>query len=83
LKKVRVGFVGAGGIANVHLQHISKNEMAEVTVICDIYEETALQKAKEYGGTAYTNVDDMFEKEQLDALFISVPPISHRKQHFR
>ncbi|MEH7011735.1 Gfo/Idh/MocA family oxidoreductase [Neobacillus niacini] len=77
MKKVRVGFVGAGGIANVHLQHISKNEMAEVTAICDIHEETALQKAKEYGGTAYTNVDEMFEKEQLDALFISVPPFAH------
>jgi predicted dehydrogenase len=77
LKKVRVGFVGAGGIANVHLQHISKNEMAEVTAICDIHEETALQKAKEYGGTVYTNVDEMFEKEQLDALFISVPPFAH------
>lgn len=77
MKKVRVGFVGAGGIANVHLQHISKNEMAEVTAICDIHEGTALQKAKEYGGTAYTNVDEMFEKEQLDALFISVPPFAH------
>jgi predicted dehydrogenase len=77
LKKVRVGFVGAGGIANVHLQHISKNEMAEVTAICDIHEETVLQKAKEYGGAAYTNVDEMFEKEQLDALFISVPPFAH------
>ncbi|MDQ0973611.1 putative dehydrogenase [Neobacillus niacini] len=77
MKKVRVGFVGGGGIANVHLQHISKNEMAEVTAICDIHEETALQKAKEYGGTAYTNVDEMFEKEQLDALFVSVPPFAH------
>ncbi|TDL64739.1 Gfo/Idh/MocA family oxidoreductase [Rhodococcus qingshengii] len=77
MKKVRVGFVGAGGIANVHLQNISKNEMAEVTAICDIHEETALQKAKEYGGTPYTNVDEMLEKEQLDALFLSVPPFAH------
>jgi predicted dehydrogenase len=40
LDKVRVGFVGAGGIANVHLQHVGKNEMAEVTAICDIDEVT-------------------------------------------
>ncbi|MGF6950002.1 putative dehydrogenase [Neobacillus sp. B4I6] len=77
MKKVRVGFVGAGGIANVHLQHISKNDMAEVTAICDVHEETALQKAKDYGGAAYTNVDEMLEKEPLDALFISVPPFAH------
>jgi predicted dehydrogenase len=77
LGKIRVGFVGAGGIANVHLQHISKNEMAEVSAICDIHEETALQKAKDYGGTVYTNPDDMLEKEALDALFVSVPPFAH------
>ena len=75
--KVRVGFVGAGGIANVHLQHVSKNERALVTAICDIHEETALQKVKQYGGIAYTNVDEMLEKEALDALFISVPPFAH------
>ncbi|MEH7272232.1 Gfo/Idh/MocA family protein [Neobacillus vireti] len=77
MSKVRVGFVGAGGIANVHLQHISKNELAEVTAICDIHEETVLQKVKEYGGAAYKNVDEMLEKEPLDALFISVPPFAH------
>ena len=77
MKKVRVGFVGAGGIVNVHLQHIRKNEMARVTAICDIHEETALRKAQEYGGAAYTNVDEMLEKEALDALFISVPPLAH------
>ncbi|GHH97799.1 Gfo/Idh/MocA family protein [Neobacillus kokaensis] len=77
MKKVKVGFVGAGGIANTHLQNISKNEKAEVTAICDISEETALQKAKEYGGTVYTNVDEMLDKEELDALFVSVPPFAH------
>ncbi|KGM45969.1 Gfo/Idh/MocA family oxidoreductase [Neobacillus niacini] len=77
MKKVRVGFVGAGGIANVHLQHISKNEMAQVTAFCDIHEKTALLKAQEYGGAAYTKVDEMLEKEPVDALFISVPPFAH------
>ncbi len=51
--------------------------MAEVTAICDIHEETALQKVKQYGGAAYTNGDEMLEKETLDALFISVPPFAH------
>jgi predicted dehydrogenase len=77
LKNVRVGFVGAGGIANVHLQHVSKNEMADITAICDIHADTALEKAKEYGAAAYTNMDDMLDKETFDALFISVPPFAH------
>ncbi|EKN65227.1 oxidoreductase [Neobacillus bataviensis LMG 21833] len=77
MKKVRVGFVGAGGIADIHLQHIGKNEQAEITAICDIHAETAFEKAKTYGAAAYTNVDEMLDKGSFDALFISVPPFAH------
>lgn len=77
MKKVRVGFVGAGGIADVHLQHVGKNEQAEITAICDIHAETAIEKAKTYNAMAYANVDDMLDEESIDALFISVPPFAH------
>lgn len=77
MKKVRVGFVGAGGIAVNHLKNIQKNEQAEIVAICDTNEEAARQKAGVYGGSVYTSFDEMIEQEQLDALFISVPPFAH------
>ncbi|NYE03459.1 putative dehydrogenase [Bacillus niacini] len=77
MEKVRVGFVGAGGIAANHLKNIQKNDQAEIVAICDINEEVASEKAGVYGGSVYTSFDEMIKKEQLDALFISVPPFAH------
>ena len=36
MKKVRVGIIGAGGIANAHLAAYSNCENAEVAAICDV-----------------------------------------------
>ncbi|MCP3738598.1 Gfo/Idh/MocA family protein [Rossellomorea sp. BNER] len=77
MNKVRVGFVGAGGIAKNHLHNISKNDRAEVIAICDVKAEAAIHSGKEFSAIPYTNVDEMLEKEKLDALFICVPPFAH------
>ncbi len=75
--KVRVGFIGAGGIAGVHMKNIFGNEQAELVAVCDIVEENARKNAQAYNAVPYTNVDEMLEKEKLDAVFICVPPFAH------
>jgi len=77
MSKVRVGFVGVGGIAAVHLRHISKNPDAKVVAVCDIVEENARFTGQQYGATSYTDFDKMLIDEKLDALFICVPPFAH------
>ncbi|KIL40573.1 oxidoreductase [Gordoniibacillus kamchatkensis] len=74
---IRIGFVGVGGIASVHLKNLSQNENVKLAALCDIAEETVRRKAGEYGANAYTNADEMLEREQLDALFLCVPPFAH------
>lgn len=74
---LRIGFVGVGGIANVHLKNLSQNENVKLVALCDIAEETVRKKAGEYGAAAYTDADSMLELEQLDALFLCVPPFAH------
>jgi predicted dehydrogenase len=75
--KVKVGFIGVGGIADVHLKNLSENEQVGITALCDISQETVNKKAKQYGINAYTDVDEMLHKEKLDALFLCVPPFAH------
>jgi predicted dehydrogenase len=77
MEKVRVGFVGVGGIASLHLKNINNNEQAEIVAVCDIVQENALRVGSEYSANAYTDVDEMLEKEEMDALFICVPPFAH------
>jgi predicted dehydrogenase len=77
MSKVKVGFVGVGGIAGVHLENVSKNIHAEIVAVCDIAEESAKKKGLQYNASAYTDIDEMLEKETLDAVFVCVPPFAH------
>ncbi|GIP25734.1 hypothetical protein J23TS9_08640 [Paenibacillus sp. J23TS9] len=74
---IRIGMVGAGIIAAEHMKHIHQNDHAELTAICDVAPGAAEKAVQQYGGTAYTNFDEMLEKEKLDALFLCVPPFAH------
>lgn len=74
---IRIGVVGAGGIASEHFKHIHANERAELVAICDIVPNLAETAANQYGAAAYTQVSSMLERENLDALFVCVPPFAH------
>ncbi len=74
---VRVGMVGCGGIANWHTSNLEKMEDVRIVATCDIIPERAEQMAKRYGATPYTSHIPMYEKEDLDAVFICIPPGAH------
>ena len=49
-RKVRIGIIGCGGIANgKHMPALKKIEEAEMVAFCDIIEERAVKAAKEFG----------------------------------
>jgi len=74
---VKIGFVGAGGIANWHLGHLSKIEDADIVSLCDVKRERAEVTAKKYGGRIYTDYEKMLKEEKLDALYVCLPPFAH------
>ena len=46
-RKVRIGIIGCGGIANgKHMPALKKIEEAEMVAFCDIIEERAVKAAK-------------------------------------
>lgn len=77
MEKVKVGFVGVGGIATVHLNNVSKNADAEIVAVCDISEVNAKKQGEAFQAAVYTDLDEMLENEILDAIFVSVPPFAH------
>ncbi|MDR9853972.1 Gfo/Idh/MocA family oxidoreductase [Paenibacillus sp. VCA1] len=74
---IRIGVVGAGIIAAEHLKHIHQHEGAELAAVCDVAPAAAERAVRQYGGKAYTDFDDMLDREKLDALFLCVPPFAH------
>lgn len=77
---VKIGFIGTGGIANYHLEHLMKIKEAEIVALCDVVEERAKEAAEKYKGKFYTDHRKMLKREKLNALYICVPPFAHQGQ---
>jgi len=79
-KKVRVGFVGCGGIAEAHLKGLVKNPHAELSAFCDINLDRAEKVAVQYGkkgAEVFNEAKRMFEDAVLDAAYFCLPPFAH------
>ncbi len=71
---IKVGLVGAGNIANVHLSAYQKLSNVELTAICDINETVLHATADRFGIVhRYTDIDDMLKAHpELDAVDVCV-----------
>ncbi len=77
---VRIGFIGVGGIARHHLQQLKGLEAAEIVAHTDVNEAAAQAAAKDFGGTAYTDHRRMLDNEDLNAVYVCIPPKFHTDQ---
>ncbi|NLF17238.1 MAG: Gfo/Idh/MocA family oxidoreductase [Lentisphaerae bacterium] len=77
MDKVRVGFIGCGGIAQYHFGHMEKTSKARVVAVCDKIADRAEAAAKRFQAKPYTVYADMLDKEKLDAVFVCVEPSAH------
>ncbi len=73
----RIGFIGAGGIANRHLGVLQGFTDVKVAALSDPAIERAQDLAGRCEGRAYGDYREMLDKEELDALYICVPPFAH------
>ncbi|MCD6563862.1 MAG: Gfo/Idh/MocA family oxidoreductase [Thermoproteales archaeon] len=76
MNKLKIGFIGAGTHANlVHYPSLALMEDVEITAICDINPERLYMTAKKYNvKKTYRNYIEMLEKEDLDAVYVIMPP---------
>ena len=79
MKKLQVGIIGAGGIAQyAHIPGYQKIEGVEVTALCDINRETLKAAAEKFGvKKTYTDYKKMLAEEKLDAVSVTTPNAHH------
>jgi predicted dehydrogenase len=63
-----------------HLQSLRQIEEAKVVAVCDVNAELAASVGAEYGARSYSDHHDMLDKEDLDALYVVIPPFAHTDQ---
>ncbi|MCL6631840.1 MAG: Gfo/Idh/MocA family oxidoreductase [Alicyclobacillus herbarius] len=74
---LRIGFIGVGGIAEVHIRNIAGLEEAKVAAMYDVNPQRLDEMARRYDCSAYSDLEQMLAQEELDAVYICVPPFAH------
>ena len=74
--KVRAGLIGAGGMANsVHYPSLAEFPDVEMAAICDLVPEKLAKTAEKFGiPKTYADYRQMLEQEDLDAVWVLMPP---------
>ena len=77
-KKLRVGFIGSGGIAQPQMKHLKSYADVELVAVSDVSAK-ALDKTREQQGVQklYLDWKEMLKKEALDAVSICTPNGAH------
>lgn len=78
-RRLRVGLVGCGKIADGHIEQVRALDRADVVAVCDREPLMAEQLATRLGVPArYDDLVRMLDEERIDVLHVATPPDSHR-----
>ena len=81
-QKVRVGFVGAGGIAGFHIKYLKPIDGVEVVALADPVDGLCDKQIATYeldGAKTFTDYKQMLKMKDLDAVSICTPNWLHKQ----
>lgn len=80
-KRLKVGIIGCGGIANgKHLPSLKAINRVDLVAFCDLIEEKAIKAAKEYGtpdAKVYTDYQELLKDDSIDVVHVLTPNRMH------
>ncbi|MDO4459820.1 MAG: Gfo/Idh/MocA family oxidoreductase [Clostridia bacterium] len=77
-KKVKVGIIGCGKIAQLrHAPEYDENQNAEIVGVYDFDQQRCIQIAMAIGCKAYTSVDELLSDSEIEAVSICSPNFTH------
>lgn len=78
MDKLKVAFIGAGRISDLHRLGYVDNSRAELYAVCDVDEALAQRRAREWGAkVAYTNHRRLLADTSVDAVEVLTPHHLH------
>jgi predicted dehydrogenase len=79
MENIRIGMIGAGWIAQEHARVLDSLPDADLVAVCDLDRERAEALAQPAGARAYLDWRALLDAEDLGALIVCTPPMSHRE----
>jgi len=80
VRRLKTGFIGCGRIASAHAHRLASLAEVELAAFSDVRIERAKALSAKYGGRAYADWREMLDREQLDVVFICLPPFAHEDE---
>lgn len=77
VEKLRFAIIGGGVICSTHAEAIQSLPDATLVAIADILPGQAAKMTGKYGGTAYMNIQEMLDHEQIDVVCVCTPSGMH------
>lgn len=77
LDTLKIGFVGAGGIAHRHAAVLATMNDVRIVAVADADADRASALASGHGARVYDDAQAMIAAGDLDAVFVCVPPFAH------
>lgn len=76
--KLRMAFIGGGGIARTHMRYLSRMDDVEIVAVADVVEENAQRLCREFNiPESYLDFEKMLENVQPDAVSVCTPNGMH------
>jgi predicted dehydrogenase len=76
-EELRVGLIGAGGIAQSYVRVLEGVAGARITAVADLKGRAASALAEAVRGTAYPSHRALLEEADVDAVLVCTPPSTH------
>ncbi|GGK03798.1 dehydrogenase [Lentibacillus kapialis] len=76
---INIGIIGMGTRGQIYAETIKQSEHAVVAAITDISNESLELNTKKFNTKGYTDFEEMFEQEELDAVIVATPDFLHKE----
>lgn len=77
-KALKVGFIGAGGIAGTHITYLKGIEDVEVYAVCDIREDAVKKTAEKFSvPKVFSSYRELLKLKEIDAVSVCTPNHLH------
>src|SRR5438445_527335 len=75
--KMRLGLIGAGGIAQTYVQALAQSTTAELVGVADVRDGAAQALAERVGCAAFDSHEKLAEQTGCEGAIVCTPPVTH------
>ncbi|UOQ50372.1 Gfo/Idh/MocA family oxidoreductase [Gracilibacillus caseinilyticus] len=79
---LKVAVVGVNNIGSLHCNAYRENPDTELVAVCDLLEERAQAVATNYQTKAYTDLDALLDKEEIDIVSVATAGVENGSHHY-